>query len=56
MYNGVRDDYTIRFRFSSSSNVDISYMKLIAIIFPSSGTANFVLLGRDCVESPGSEV
>jgi hypothetical protein len=56
MYNGVRDDYAIRFRFSSSSNVDISYMKLIAIIFPHSSNANFVLLGRDCVEGPGSEV
>jgi hypothetical protein len=49
MYNGARDDYTFDFTYSSSASVDISYMKLIAIIFPDSSTANFVLLGKDCV-------
>lgn len=33
-YIGARDDYTFEIIYSSSINVDISYMKLIAIIFP----------------------
>ncbi len=49
MYKGTRDDYTFQFAFSSTASVDISYTKLIAIIFPTSGTANFALLGKDCV-------
>lgn len=56
MYNGARDDYTIEFSYSSTASVDISYMKLIAIIFPASSTANFVLMGQDCVEAPTSSV
>lgn len=56
MYRGARDDYTIQFAFSSSASVDISYMKLIAVIFPVSSNADYVLLGQDCVEAPSSQV
>lgn len=49
MYKGARDDYTIQFAFSSTSSVDISYMKLIAVILPASANADYVILGRDCV-------
>lgn len=56
MYNGARDDYTFDFTYSTTASVDISYMKLIAIVFPSSGTADFVLLGKDCVEAPSSTI
>lgn len=56
MYNGARDDYIIQFSFSSATTVDISYTKLIAVIFPDSSAANYVLLGKDCTEAPGSSV
>lgn len=35
MYQGARDDYKFSIIFDTSGTVDISYMKLIAIIFPS---------------------
>lgn len=56
LFNGARDDYTIEFTYSSSASVDISYMKLIAIIFPHPSTADFVLLGQDCVEGITSSI
>jgi hypothetical protein len=56
LYNGARDDYTIEFTYSSTASVDISYMKLIAIIFPDPSTADFVLLGQDCVEGITSSI
>ena len=49
MYNGARDDYTFDFTYSTSSTTDISLAKLIAIVLPSSGNADFVILGKDCV-------
>lgn len=57
-YRGARDDYKFEFVFSSSgsSSVDITYMKLIALIFPVSGNSDFTLLGEDCVEAPTSDV
>ena len=53
---GTRDDYRISFKFSTSATIDISYMKLIAVIFPTSGNADYSILGEDCVEDPSSEV
>jgi hypothetical protein len=35
-YLGSRDDYTITFTYSASASVDISFTKLIAVIFPAS--------------------
>lgn len=40
-YTGSRDDYTFTFTFSSSATVDISFTKLIAVMFPAS--VDFVL-------------
>ena len=57
-YLGSRDDYLFEIVYSTSS-VDISYMKLIAIIFPDPSYVegnNFDLIGQDCVEAVGSEV
>ena len=56
MYRGSRDDYRISFAFSTSSTVDISYMKLIAFIFPTSSNADYQILGKDCVEDPTSQI
>lgn len=55
-YAGARDDYTFEIIYSSSATNDISYMKKVAIIFPWSGSESidYVLLGQDCVEAPGS--
>lgn len=53
-YIGTRDDYTFDFVYSTDAAnlVDISYVKLIALLIPTS--PNFVLLGGDCYEGIGS--
>ena len=56
LLKGTRDDYRISFTFSTSASDDITYMKLIAVVFPTSGQADYLLLGQDCVEDPSSEV
>lgn len=44
-YKGTRDDLKIEFTFdTSSSSDDLSYVKLIAFIFPT----YFSLKGKDC--------
>ena len=57
-YRGARDDYKFEFVFSTTggSSVDITYMKLIALIFPASSSSDFSLIGEDCVEAPTSDV
>lgn len=51
---GTRDDYTFSFTFSASNN-DLSFVKKIALIFPS-GSIDYDFLESDCVEAPGSQV
>ena len=41
---------------TGGSSVDITYMKLIALILPSSTYTEFTLIGEDCVEAPTSDV
>lgn len=54
LYSGVRDDYTFTFKFASSATDDLSFVKKIAIIFPSS--IDYVILETDCMEAVGSQV
>ncbi len=50
-YRGARDDYKFEIVFSTSggSSIDITYMKLIALIFPTTSQSDFSLIGEDCV-------
>lgn len=53
-WGGVRDDYTIDIKFGTDTGDDISYMQLVAFIFPSN--SDYVLFNSDCVEGVGSAV
>lgn len=46
-YTGSRDDYTITFTYSSTASIDISFTKLIAVVFPSG--VDYSFYQSDCV-------
>jgi len=48
-YAGSRDDYIFEIVYSSTASNDISYMRKIALIFPTGENIDYVLVGQDCV-------
>ena len=53
-YMGARDDYTFTFAFTTSATNDLSFVKKIALIFPTN--INYIFVETDCMEAPGSQV
>ena len=51
---GSRDDYTFTFTYTTSNNDDLSFVKKIAIIFPTN--IDYIFVETDCLEAPGSQV